>query len=114
MKNDNEIMDIKNTKILEIINTKLERGDFFPEIAEDLIEISSSKTISMDNMQELFTYLNFAFESNAHYYDGVKHLIMEEKMLPVSAFAKIDKEKEENETLYEEILRLIAPEGFSE
>jgi len=111
---DNKVFNIENTQILEIITTKLERGDYFPQIEEDLIDISSSKTISMDNMQELFSYLNFASESNDHYYDGVKYLIMEEKMLPVSAFSKIDKEKKENDTLYEEILRLVAPESFSE
>jgi len=111
---DNEVMNIENTEILEIINTKLERNDFFPEIAEDLIDISTSKTISYDNIQELMTYLKFAFESNDHYYEGAKHLIMEENTLPVSAFSKMDREKEENDTLYGAILKVLAPESFSE
>lgn len=60
------------------------------------------------------TYLKFASESNDHYYDGVKYLIMEENTLPVSAFAKMDIEKEENDILYGAILKLLAPEAFSE
>jgi len=111
---DDEVMNIENTEILEIINTKLERNDFFPEIAEDLLDISTSKTISYENIQELMTYLKFAFESNDHYYEGVKHLIMEENTLPVSAFSKMDREKEENDTLYGAILKVLAPESFSE
>jgi len=111
---DDEVMNIENTEILEIINTKLERNDFFPEIAEDLIDISTSKTISYENIQELMTYLKFAFESNDHYYLKAEHLIMEENTLPVSAFSKMDREKEENDTLYGAILKVLAPESFSE
>ena len=114
---DEEIKDpinIKDTKFLEIINRKLKRGDFFPEIGEDLLSLSETAMISMENIQELMTYLSFAATSNDHYYDGLKHLVLIEKTSIGKAFKKIDKEKNENDYLYEEILRFFAPDVFED
>lgn len=107
---ENIVVDIKDTKVLKIINNMLESNDFFPVIEDDLRDISKTQTIHFGNIQELMTYLNYAFESNSHYYDGLKYLLEVEKIPVGLAIEKMDIQKENEDFLYKELLTYLVPD----
>ncbi len=87
----------KEKKFLTTISKKLTREICVPIIEDDLKSILKSKTITLNNMQELFTYLHDAEYSNTHYFDTVKEFILNTKMNAIDAIILTEQIKEEND-----------------
>ncbi len=100
---------INNTEFLNTINNKLQRNIFMAEIESDLLDISKTKTIHLDNMQNLMNYLHFSQISNRHYYEGLVYLLENTNMDLSTAVTMIDEIIEEDEDLYVELLEYLAP-----
>lgn len=98
LKNEHFKIDIKNEKIfLNLIDKRLMGGRFIPNIENDLKNIQKSKTLTLNNIQELFTYLNDAEYSNTHYFDSIKDLILNDGMDLDNAFSFVEDIKAEND-----------------
>ena len=106
----NMIIDIDGTEFLEIINNKIERDEFIQKIENDLIDISETKKLHLDNIQSLMTYLTFTQESNTHYYEGLVFLLENTDLNRTSAINMMDEIMEEDENLYIELLNHFAPD----
>lgn len=96
---ENKYIDVLGTELLTIINRKAEAKDYFPILKNDIEDISKTKKIHLDNIQELFTYLVYSEENYKHYYEGLKTYILE-GMCPAYAVKIIDNEIEENENIF--------------
>jgi len=84
-------------KFLNIVAKKLTRDISLPIIEDNLKNIFKRKTITLDNMQELFTYLQDAEYSNTHYFDTVKDLILNADMDAAEAIILTEEIKKEND-----------------
>lgn len=107
------VVKVSGTKFLGIINDMLERNDFLPIIEDDLRDISETQSVHYGNIQELMTYLNYAFECNSYYYDGLKHLLQIEKLSVEIAIKRMDALKKDEDYLYKELLTYLVPEAMN-
>lgn len=91
-------INIKQEKqFLKLIKKKLNGNQCIHIIENDLKMIIKSKTLTLDNIQELFTYLNDAEYNNTHYFNGLKDLLLNTEMTAIEAISFIEEVKLEND-----------------
>ena len=92
-----EISIEKERDFLNLISKRLLGGRFIPNIKNNLKCIQKSKTLTLDNIQDFFTYLYNAKYSNTYYFDSIKDLILNDRMDPDDAFSFLEGIKSEND-----------------
>ena len=91
-------IDIKDEELfLDLISKRLLRGRYVPNIENDLKSIHKSKTLTLNNIQDFFTYLHYAEYSNTYYFDSIKDLILNDGMDLDNAFCFVEDIKAEND-----------------
>ena len=109
MKKKTFTIDIKDKDIfLGLTAKKLSGYRFISNIQNDLKSIQKSKTLTLDNIQDLFTYLHDAEYSNTHYFDSIKDLILNEGMDINDAFSFVEDVKADNDYMMSVICEYFA------
>jgi len=115
MKEKNFKENIKDEELfLSVAESRLNEELNIPDIEEDLISILKSKTLTSDNTEEIFTYLNDAEYNNTHYFDGLKDLILNTEMTAIEAIDFMEQIKLENDYMFFIICKYISKNGESQ
>lgn len=96
---ENDYIDVSGTEFLTIINRKAEAQEYFPVLKDEINQIYKTKKVSLEDIQELFTFLVYSDDNYKHYYKGLKTLISD-GMCPTCAIEIMENDIEENEKMF--------------
>ncbi len=109
--NENKIIEIEDKKFLHTISRMLDYNLDIYGLEDDLYYILDTKTLNLQNIQNLFEHLDYSQkEEQLYYFFWVKELIEDRDMCPFVAFRTVEEMIEDEQYLYIKILTYFCPE----
>ncbi len=109
--NENKIIEIEDKKFLHTISRMLDYNLDIYGLEDDLYYILDTKTLNLQNIQNLFEHLVYSQEEEQlYYFFWVKELIEDRDMCPFVAFRTVEEMIEDEQYLYIKILTYFCPE----